>query len=792
MDSSKHNKIDFNLIKELFGLKSKKNFIQYLRNVYPDFYTKDDDCQILGVSKIKFTDFIKLPVFLCEKFFFSINKHKSQYLSLDELTWSLCQLYFGTLEETSEIIFNIYDFDHDGKVYAEDVFAILSFLPLKEDKTMIKYKYQLESLEELNDILAKTFMKKPFLTFSDFCEAIRFKSDIFLQLLCYLYQRCSFKEESLRIKMRAQGSLTQKTEVLKIKIPLEIDESFNTQVSKRNYSTTTKAENPFTEKLKNNLPMYNNNNSLISSPSEKTHFSPVRDFLIEGINKMHRSNSLKHVNEIDLKKNKSSSNPNAVPSSYVESAMEGVVNLSNYTRKKYKTEFLKKPKNNKNGSGLSPLKSKFRKGISQASNDDNYVIKLINQCCMDYITKSTSYIDIVDFPDEEEEEEEIKEEDLFKNILLEGPVSMWSESKKVLKQYWMVLVGHDLIYCTDETKKVRLKIKNLLGCFIRENGDILLKGQKYTMFSIIFRFKTRKFLVKEKADCKNWTNQLRVALEYKNFFDSYEMLDDIGSGSYGTVKLGVYRKTKQKVAIKIIQKAKLKPDELDLVLNEIDVLKFCKHPSVINFLDHFENSEYIFIILEYIKYGDLREYLNKKIKDKTLLAEERAADISYQIAEGLQYLHKFGIVHRDLKLENIMISRYEKNQRFEVKILDFGLSKIIGPKETLLDRFGTLYYISPEIVLSEPHNKATDIWSYGVLVYNLLSGEFPFDDEFKNKKAIAKKIVKENVSFPDDKWKHRSKHAKELIQECLNKDMFKRIRADQILKADWFKLFSKK
>ena len=778
--------IDFNLIKHLFGLKSKRKFEQYLINVYPDFYTKDEQSNILGVSKIKFIDFIKLPIFICEKFFYSINKHQSQYISLEELSTTLCQLYFGTLEETEEIIFNIYNFNHDGKIYPEDIQAILSFLPLKEDKTKISYKYQLESLDELKEILLKTFKGKEFLTFEEFCEAIKQKSDIFLQLLCYFYQRCSFKEENLKVSSRGNsGSKTQKLKSFQLVIDKEEIRKAN-----RNYSVKETSR----EK-----------NSLINSPQENTTFSPVNDFLMEGIK---RKFSFQMEKEIKAKSSETSGNkvqtynlrvnksyPNQIPS-YIISGMEGVVNLSQFKGdRKVKTESLKRGSTSRLTNLLKP-KQKFSKGASHLLDSDNIVVKLINKCHIDFQLKHSSNIKYIEFPEDAEEvdvnysDHEPDDEEMKKSINYEGAVYQWSEKKKEIKEYWLVLVGYDLTYYTNNTKTEQLKLKNLFGCFIKDNGEIKHNNEKYYSFQIIFRNKVRKYLLKDHEESRIWTSKLRVALEYKNFFDYYEMMDDIGSGSYGTVKLGVYRKTKQKIAIKIIQKSKLKPEELDLVINEIDVLKFCKHPNVINFLDHFENSEYIFIIMEYIKYGDLSDYLYKKRKYDIPLSEERAADISYQIADGLYYLHRFGILHRDLKLENIMISNQGKDQKFEIKILDFGLSKIIGPKETCVDRYGTLYYISPEIILNNPHNKLTDVWSYGVLVYFLLCNQFPFYDKGKDKKKVAKMIVKDPLEFlPEQSWRERSNESKVLIEKCLNKDQVKRIAFDKIVKDDWFKMF---
>ena len=157
------------------------------------------------------------------------------------------------------------------------------------------------------------------------------------------------------------------------------------------------------------------------------------------------------------------------------------------------------------------------------------------------------------------------------------------------------------------------------------------------------------------------------------------MLDDIGEGKFGLVKLGVHKSTKEKVAIKIIQKSSMKDNDAELVRTEIDIMKLCHHPNIVRLLDHFENAEYIFIIMEYLSGGSLTNYIKKS---KFTLSEKRILEIIYQIALGLKYLHQYGIVHRDLKPDNIMLT--EKENMNQIKIMDFGLSKIMGPKELLM------------------------------------------------------------------------------------------------------------
>jgi len=185
-------------LRSRFELKDKKSFEFYLESIHPDFCTYNNNKVNLGISKIRFIDWAKLPIYICEKLFNCFDSNKDGFLSYEELKNPLSQLYFGTFEETAQIIFNLYDFDNDGRIKSEDVKSLLAFLPLKCDKTKIEYKYQLESLEELNEILKATFNSKESLNYKEFLESIQRQSDIYLQILCFLYQRCPFQEKSVK------------------------------------------------------------------------------------------------------------------------------------------------------------------------------------------------------------------------------------------------------------------------------------------------------------------------------------------------------------------------------------------------------------------------------------------------------------------------------------------------------------------------------------------------------------------------------------------------------------------
>ena len=229
----------------------------------------------------------------------------------------------------------------------------------------------------------------------------------------------------------------------------------------------------------------------------------------------------------------------------------------------------------------------------------------------------------------------------------------------------------------------------------------------------------------------------------------------------------------------------MKDNDAELVRSEIDIMKLCHHPNVVRLLDHFENAEYIFIVMEYLSGGSLKDYF---ILKKYNFNEKRAAEIMFQLGLGLQYLHQYGVVHRDLKPDNIMMTETENMS--QIKIMDFGLSKIMGPEEHVVDGFGTLSFVAPEVLVRTPYNKEVDIWSLGIILYYMLTGLLPFDDDSDNEEIIAKMIVFDECKFPKNAWEGRSDEVIDLIKRCLEKSPEKRINIESYLKHKWFKKFN--
>ena len=167
--------------------------------------------------------------------------------------------------------------------------------------------------------------------------------------------------------------------------------------------------------------------------------------------------------------------------------------------------------------------------------------------------------------------------------------------------------------------------------------------------------------------------------------------------------------------------------------------------------------------MENLSGGDLFTYLEKRNFE---IDEKRAKMLSHQMSTALYYLHSFGVAHRDLKPENIlMVSDADDS---DLKIVDFGLSKIIGPNESSLDPFGTLSYVAPEVLLQKPYGKEVDLWSLGVITYLLLSRVLPFDDE--EDKEIARQTIQDAPDFSFEPWDQITDDAKDIVAKLLQKN----------------------
>ncbi len=253
----------------------------------------------------------------------------------------------------------------------------------------------------------------------------------------------------------------------------------------------------------------------------------------------------------------------------------------------------------------------------------------------------------------------------------------------------------------------------------------------------------------------------------------------LGEGTFGKVILGTHILTKEKVAIKILEKNRISHQDIKRIETEINILKTIHHKNIIQLYSIMQTSESIYLIMEYAEGKELFDYIVEKKK----LDEKEACNFYQQIINGIEYLHKLNIVHRDLKPENLLLDSTKR----KIKIVDFGLSSIYNKNQLLKTACGSPCYAAPEMIKGNFYKGINiDIWSSGIILYAMICGYLPFDD--KNDELLYSKIMKGEFIIPN----FISDSGKDLINKILCVDPDKRIRIKDIKNHPWFKLINPK
>ena len=753
----KVEKVDVEQMTKNLRVNNMDAFSNYLKDVYTDLYgrvienkndPKEKQVKQQGVTKSVFDKYYELPGIIGDRLFYVFNKNNREYITLKEFSSGMKNLFCDDFDKTSKFIFDFYDSDNNGKINKEDIRTILSYITLGDDvssKTPMKnlsYTKRINSQEELNNILEICFkdIKGEYMTYEDFKKVIEeVNSDIYLMIYLFLLGNKPFKKENIESYIKPEER---------------------------------KAHSPKSPK------------KMIASPSKNTHFSPYKKLgkrksvvldsgTIDNIHKIIDS-PLKSPNDKRFKRRKSVEKKEPL---ILLQNME----LGNEEDKKEKeindkrvhqiADIMNKKK--KYNEGDIELKPAYKQSKKKKSNKDK------NDQDEEVMLDRSS-----DSGEDSESEENYEFEDDEEIIKYEG--YLYKLIDKKMRKLYFKLLYKDLFFYKDKNDVSHRGMHNLSGLFVKVEEAKIFDNKKYFCFSVVYPAKTRMYYCDDEKQFKDWIDNLKKATGYTNLLDIYEVKEKLGNGKFGLVKLGINKQTKEKVAIKIMNKKKMDTSDIELMRTEIEILKICQHPNIIRLYDIFENIDYIYIIMEYCPGGDLFSYLEKR---KFQLPEVRTAIIMNKMCEAVFYFQSyFGVIHRDLKPENVLMT--SSGDDGDIRILDFGLSKISTPNEKCTEPYGTLTYCAPEIILDEPYNKEVDMWSLGVMTYLMISGRLPFNAEDENK--IARQIAFGEPDFNSDCWKKVSKECINFIKRLLEKDPKKRMNIADTLKHEWFKKFIKK
>ncbi|XP_062313108.1 serine/threonine-protein kinase SIK1 isoform X2 [Osmerus eperlanus] len=251
----------------------------------------------------------------------------------------------------------------------------------------------------------------------------------------------------------------------------------------------------------------------------------------------------------------------------------------------------------------------------------------------------------------------------------------------------------------------------------------------------------------------------------------YEIIRTLGKGNFAVVKLARHKVTKTQVAIKIIDKTRLNPSNLEKIYREVQIMKLLNHPHIIKLYQVMETKDMLYIVTEYAKNGEMFDYLTSNGR----MSEDEARRKFWQILTAVDYCHRHHIVHRDLKTENLLL-----DANMNIKLADFGFGNFYNAGEPLSTYCGSPPYAAPEVFEGKEYEgPQLDIWSLGVVLYVLVCGTLPFDGS--SLPALRQRVTEGRFRIPF----YMSQDCENLIRKMLAVDPAKRISMAQIKQHRW-------
>jgi calcium-dependent protein kinase len=282
---------------------------------------------------------------------------------------------------------------------------------------------------------------------------------------------------------------------------------------------------------------------------------------------------------------------------------------------------------------------------------------------------------------------------------------------------------------------------------------------------------------------KNSKKPLTDFVKQADIRKKYEVISVLGSGAFGKVRLYVDKQCKDmKYAIKTLKKENISQDLLNCITSEVKILSELDHPNIVKYYEAYEDESFIHIVMEYLQGEDLYKLINKR---KHNFKEPDVAEILTYLLKALSFIHNKGLVHRDIKPQNILFSI--PGDYKTLKLIDFGLST--SETNKLKQRVGSPYYMAPEIINGRFSSK-TDLWSVGVILFVMVTGNYPF--EARNQEEIFYKIQNEDYNRKALESRKCSEEVKGLLELLLQKQEKDRGDCTTALSHAWFKKFENK
>ena len=775
-----NNPIKFKLLFKKYYIIEENilNFKKYLIELFHDLsYLSSEEEK--GISRETFFFFLDIPIPIANNIFKILDKDKNNYLNLEEFIFGIYDIYANySLDNLSKFVFDLYDTDRDGLVSKSDIRLLLSYLPVDKN---LRHKYIIKDFANINysdtvnnqkiieKVINKAYVNEfnNLINYNDFNFIIQNKcSDIFIAVLIYLYEAKPFNDDVIKIY-----SFTD----------------YDYLSNNKNNINFKSIEKIYKSKYNNNNPNDNSEGQIIEMPiielnNNLLNRKKVGKFTRKNILSIFKEKKLfdDEIKIISNKKEKLKSSLNLIEIKYnkkIKNNVENTPKRSN-SRKIVNKNFM--PVINE----IYTKKKIFNKNINSENNDNN-----LNDDKFHGLNKK----------------ELLKLKDIY-----EGTVFKITKKGK-LKVYYLKLIKHDLFYYKTKDDKYHTGMHHLT------NNIVLIKNkqQKYksvNLFSLTLINQGDKhiFYFDKEEQYNEWYKHFQKAISYRNIEDFYILGDKIREDQTKIIR-NVYIKKEEidnhhlnSITINNIISNNDKNNKMDYLIciqllkpsnklikqlnesifNQESAYQIGHHQNLCKLYDIFQDEKYIYVITEKCTGDNILQYLRALDIHNPYKEEEKICEMIHQLLMVIYYLHNFGIVHRNIKPDSILMFRTGINST--IKLIDFSLVKYLNNNEKTKEPYGTVGYSSPEMLLDLPYDSKIDEWSIGIITYLLLCGKLPFSDEH-SEREVARQTIHEKLTFTQPIWEKKSKEAKDFVNKLLNKDPLRRMSVKEALTHSWIR-----
>ena len=667
-----------------------------------------------------FNEVIGLPLFVSEKII-KVLTNNALFMSKQVFSDGLSILYYGRKKEIIELLFQILDFNIIQKINYDDTKLFFTYLH--------SIYHSSRSIKMLYEVLDAFFDRETKIDLSDFMWKCNNQNYDLIMLFSFLIHNAKFFSNAqidyYYSEIRKESNSDKK----------DIDEesSANLHISKKLIEYCSLPITPQSH------PSSNKDISVIEEEDDKE-LSELQNFESE------LADTMSNMDRFGTRSKKENNDDDEDEDEY---ANLGVRKTGTYTKEKLSSFFKSKEAKQRAFSFFGSEPKKFKSFYETCpKNELGFKLKP-NEIVVYSINHNNSLL-------------------LVKLVLISNMIFLFTYNTEYFKFTFLKIIFLGSTYATVKSKT--------------QIDDKMFYG--FHLISTYHNTKsTISFFNEDEEKLLNFKSLLDANLNVRNVDDDYVITSEVGRGKFGVVKIARAKKNDKKYAVKIINKFDKSTTEEDYKIFqwEKSIFLFLKqnpHPNIVKAIDLYENEEYIYFISELIQGGDLKTFVkNGKMDSQNLVS------FSFQIINGIFFLHNNGIMHRDIKHTNVLVSR-AKNGDNIIKIIDFGLSRVIGKNEMDNSPYGSLSFKAPEIIKGENYNFKVDVWSAGITIFFITFHDVPFND--KNRQKLKEKIVSENFTFPSFKERLRGNYdysfVYQLITDCLVKDMNVRLDSRKLMK----------